>query len=105
MYMEGSQNQWRSIEQTQSNFNFRQNCKLGTTRKPNAKIYITKFIDKISTKRHKKSGQVAEEAPGRMRPEQDRNGIFPWKQDDDESKKRNFFVTELMGPSGNCPFI
>jgi hypothetical protein len=33
-------------------------------RKPNAKIDITKFIDKICTKKHKKSGQTTEETPG-----------------------------------------
>jgi hypothetical protein len=35
---------------------------------------ITKFI---YIKRHKKSGQTTEETPGRMRPEQASNGLFP----------------------------
>jgi hypothetical protein len=31
-----------------------------------------------------KSGQTTEEAPGRMRPEQATNGLFPWKRNDDD---------------------
>jgi hypothetical protein len=53
-------------------------------RKPNAKIKITKFIDKICTKKHKKSGQTTEETPGWMRPEKASNDLFPWKRDDDD---------------------
>jgi hypothetical protein len=41
-----------------------------------------KFIDKICTKRHKKSGQTTEGDPGWMRPERAINGLLPWKQDD-----------------------
>jgi hypothetical protein len=36
---------------------------MDTTRKPNAMIWITKFIEKVCTKRQKKSGQTIEEAP------------------------------------------
>jgi hypothetical protein len=79
IYMEGSQNQWRNIKRTQRNFDFRQNYK----------IYITKFIDKLCTKRHKKSGQIPEEAFGWMRPEQASNGLFPWKRDDDDDDDNN----------------
>jgi hypothetical protein len=49
---------------------------MDTKRKP-----ITKFIEKVCTKRYKKSWLTIEETPGRMRPKQARNGLFPWKRD------------------------
>jgi hypothetical protein len=45
---------------------------MDTKRKP-----ITKFIGKVCTKSYKKSGLTIEETPGRMRPKQASNGLFP----------------------------